>query len=663
MLVRMRNTALNHFERIGPRTLRVLQDFDLFDGETPPIGEGVDLAVLSDQQHARRRNLPDGPLVAYLSEVDESELRIIELPILLFSDDLDVRQTALECIENMLVQDSMAVTSRTATMLEDSRDALVSENPEEWRPAAVSVCDALYDDVLVALHGVRQCLESEPVIEYGLNLYQPKLIHPSVTSVDSISLPIGHPERDHGALAKLLSGMIVSASSLVELCGEYLANLGFLPLAPPYGLAAVVSKWLDSNPRGDPWHEVWAWANAESSPIARYHACSVFVLLPELIPDGKLPYLWSEVLKVVQGSARKGTDFPDYELWELRRDLARHYSSHFEAHLPDGDGASIGCFAWWFAEQVAALFPANARAAKFYRENWIKPALQLSGLIWLASSAPIERSFLRYITFSVQSPWATALLTLMGEHLGELAPTEQSEDVQVRFHEALLFSTFSSMPFPIKTPNDPTFAQECSIADTVLKWNEYQAEEHRKDLQMLFDMSQALGTTDGLCDALRKIGESEPPVQTAVCTALKAKVYNDSTVADGIWEVISDVDWREKVLGSVDHLVQELLIDSLIMLMVNNRGKWLSHLPHYIAELCEKEVDEERRSVLFIFVIHTSLASDSVSAVRRLLRGEKKAMFVECVKDFRARVEAIRPESPPWVAGKLRGLMASLYVV
>jgi hypothetical protein len=38
MMVRMRNTALHHFKRIGPRTLRVLQDLDLFKDEAPPLG-------------------------------------------------------------------------------------------------------------------------------------------------------------------------------------------------------------------------------------------------------------------------------------------------------------------------------------------------------------------------------------------------------------------------------------------------------------------------------------------------------------------------------------------------------------------------------------------------------------------------------------------------
>jgi len=664
MRERMVNIALHNFDRIGPRTFRALQDLDFIDEEAYPISDEVDLAVLRDQQHSRRQKLSDGPLVLYVIEGDEPKQMLVELPFLFFSEDSDVRRAALECIEKMLEKDPIALTPKTAAILKESRDALVSETPRDWRPAAVAVYDALYDDVLFALRGVRQSVKSNPMIQGRLSFYAPKVIYPSVTSLDSIVLPIGHPEQDHVTLTKLLSDMVVCSSNLAELCDAYLANLGFLSLAPPYSLASAVSKWLNSNPSVDLWLEVWGWANAESTPLSRYHACSVFVLLPELIPNGKLPDLWSEILAVVQvqDSDKKEPNRTEHEPWTLRRDLARHYTYHLEACLPDNDGASIACFAWWFAEQVAALFPAEAGSAKFYRENWVKPALELSGLTWLAASSPIQRSFLRFITLSVQSPWAVALLTLMGEHLDELAPTEQAEDVQTRFYKALVTNTFSSLPFPIKTPDDPTFALECSFADIVLKWAEYQTEEHRKGLQQIVEMNRILGTREGLCDALRKFAESDLPNQTAVCIALKTKVYTDPTIAEGVWEIVSDAEWRKNVLEGVEHHVQFLLIESL-MLLVDNRDKWFSYLPHYIAELCEKEKDEEHRRVLFLYVIYTSLASDTVSAVSRLLRGDQKVKFVEYVKEYRVRVEAMRSDYPPWVAGKLRGLMASMHVL
>jgi hypothetical protein len=384
-----------------------------------------------------------------------------------------------------------------------------------------------------------------------------------------------------------------------------------------------------------------------------------------LIPNGKLPDLWSKVISVIQKAETNEEALLEYEPWALRRDLARHYTFHLEALLPDSDGASIGCFAWWFAEQIAALFPADASAAKFYRENWIKHALDLSSQIWLAASSPIQNSFLRYVTFTTQSPWSIALQTLMGEHLHELALFDQEEEVQIRFNDALVSNMLTSLPFPTETPRDPTFAQECSLADTVLKWAEHQTEEQQKSLQELVVMSQTLDARDGLCDALRKLNNSgiSESDQAAVCIALRAKAFTDSAVSEGVWEVFSDAEWRKSMLGGVSSLVQDLLIDSLSMFLVNNDGKWFSHLPHYIAELCEKEKDDERRRVLFLYVVYTSLASDTVSAVRRLLRGDQKATFMEYVKEYRTQAEAMRSDYPPWVSGKLRGLMASMHVL
>jgi hypothetical protein len=663
MLARMRNTAMHHFERIGLRTFRALQDLDLIDDEAPPLGDGIELAVLRDEQHPRRQALPNGPLVLYITEADEPKRMIVDLPVLFLSEDRDVRHAALECIEKTLVQDPMAVTPKTAAILKSSRDAMVSELPQDWRPAAITASDAFFDDILVALHAVRQCLKSDPAIQANLNFYTPKLIFPSVNSLDSFSLPIGQPERDHETLTKILSDMVDSASNLSELCGNYLANLGFLPLAPPYSLATAVKEWLVSNPDTDSWHAIWEWANTESTSLSRYHACSVFVLFPELIPDGKLSYLWSQLLEILGIYEKSGADRPESEPFVLRRELARHFTYHLEARLPDNDGASIACLAWWLAEQVASLFPPDAYTAKFYKENWVKPASDLSSHIWLIANAPVQRSFLRYVTLTVQSPWAVALMTLIGEHLDKLAPTEQSEAVQKKFSEALLSNTLFCWPFPIETPDDPTFALECSLADTVLKWAGYQTEEHRTELQQLVTTSKTLRTRKGLCDALRTLGEASLSEQAVVCMALKARVQTDPTVAEGLWEVVSDAEWRNSVLGNADQQVQALLIESLSMLLIDNQGKWFSQLPHYIAELCEKEEDENRKRALFMYVIHTSLVSDTVSAVQRLLRGNQKSNFMDYVKEYRAQVDTMRSDYPPWVAGKMRGLMASMHVL
>jgi len=142
-----------------------------------------------------------------------------------------------------------------------------------------------------------------------------------------------------------------------------------------------------------------------------------------------------------------------------------------------------------------------------------------------------------------------------------------------------------------------------------------------------------------------------------------ATVYTDPAVVAGVWEVLSDGEWRQRVLGVVEERVLGLLFEAFSILQVANKDKWFTLLPHYIAELCEKTDNDERRRHLFLYVVLTSLASDTVSAVRRLLRGSQKAKFVEMVREYRERVESMWAQYPPWVQGRLRGLLANLHVV
>ena len=151
--------------------------------------------------------------------------------------------------------------------------------------------------------------------------------------------------------------------------------------------------------------------------------------------------------------------------------------------------------------------------------------------------------------------------------------------------------------------------------------------------------------------------------QVTVALALKSKAYLDPAIVPAVWEVVSDAGWRQRVLGTVEERVLGLVIEALAIIQADAREKWFSLFPHYIAELCEKTDNDERRRQLFLYVLHTSLASDTVSAVRRLLQGDQKAKFAKLAQDYRNHVETMWVNYPPWVQGRLRGLLASLHVV
>jgi len=657
MQIRMANTALKHTSGIGLRTVRTLQELNLFKEEAPSLEPVVDISVLKDTAHPRRVRLVDGPLLLYTTVGEEPEGIAVELPMLLLSDSLAVRKAAVENLE------ILRVTPRTSEILEANRAPLLSSEASDWIPAAVPMFDSFNDDVLIALQGVRQCIECSSNLQESLNSYVPRVLKPAISSLESMRMAIGNPEAEHDAMARVIKEIATETTTLANACQAYYEKLGFLPLAPQFGLSQVVQEWTSRYPDVDAWTQLWDWADAASSPVPRYHACYVFVLHPELVPQGKLPDLWREILDVVDESDGKESGEDKDEAWALRFDLVSHYVFHLEAHLPDTDSAKVACFAWWFSEQVAEVLPDELEAVRFYREHWISRASDVSSYIWFAASSHTRESFLRYMTLAVPSPWALSLLSVMGLKLEELAPREQLNEVRERFQECLVHHLLSNIPFSVQEPTDPTFALELPLSVMVLKWARHQPEEQQESLEQLVVVSETLGTAEGLCKALRRIGDSPLADQVVIARALKARALREPTASEDIWDVVSDRQWRLDVLGSVENRVLDLLVEALSMLMIANRGKWFSWLPHYIAELCERTDDEERRRHLFLYVLHTSLASDTFSAVRRLLRGENKDRFISLVNEYREQVEAMRSECPPWVAGKLRGLMGDLRVV
>ena len=106
-----------------------------------------------------------------------------------------------------------------------------------------------------------------------------------------------------------------------------------------------------------------------------------------------------------------------------------------------------------------------------------------------------------------------------------------------------------------------------------------------------------------------------------------------------------------------------MLVEGFTAFLEASQGKWLVQFPHFMAELCEKANDDERRRDLFLYVVYSSLASDTVSAIQRLLQGTQKAKFVTLVKEYREHVESTWAQYPPWVQGRMRGLLASFRVV
>jgi hypothetical protein len=659
----MLNMGLSHVDKIGARPLRVLQHLQLWNDPEEPLGDDLDPDVISDESHPLHEKHSFGPLVFFRTDGEKPERHVRELPTLLLADNQKLRAAALQILERFLYDPELHSTPKTQTLIREQKERILSFDPLEWMPAAVAAYDALNDDFLISLAGMKQCMECEPVLADSLKDFNRKVLFPKVSSLDTIGPTAAEGERDSSILDKMLQKVVSEmADDLPSLCDNYLKFMGFLPLAPRYSLRSVLRKFEDNGNTSTLWDTLWEWADQHSSPLATFHACSVFVLEPNLIPDGKLEETWDRILDLI-APVENGEDETQSSALEVRSSLARHYLFHLESYFPENDGASVSALAWWLAERVADLFPSDPKSSGYYLENWIKPVLSQSMLIWTTAGAYVEPSYLRFLTLNGSSMWSTALFAHMGEHMDQLLEMELPEDTKMRFHNALVTNLLTSFPLQLNAAENPVFAQECSISQVVSKLAEVCDKEISEGLIQVLETSKSLGSVEAACGALKELDTKSLVDQAAICLFLRGMIMMNPSVGEKVWDVVADADWRKEILATREANTFSMLMEILNRLMIQCKGDWSSELPHFVAEMTEQSNDDEKRSNLFYLVLHLCMASETTSAVRRLLRGNQKEQYLEQVRKYREVVVKEQNKYPAWVQAKIRGLLAELYVV
>ncbi len=597
---------------------------------------------------------------------DSSRWLHIRLSELILSNKLNLRKFALKRIDFMAAEETISVTESLKSIIKNTHDDILKKEVGFWLPAALRLSTALDDDVLVTLHGVKQCVKSSPVNMFGFNYFLPKLLFPSRSSIESILLNPANPEEEHKQISQLLDDFVRDASSLQDLCESYFLKLGHLPLAPEFSLAEAVRKWALHNEGENIWKEVWDWAQKQSIPTANYHACCVFILLPQFILAEGLNFLWEKIVKVVYVSSSIARSQPESVRWGIVNDLVLNYTFLLESIFPDTKGALIINIAWWLATRVATLFTNIIEEDLLrFREDWIKPALNRSRNMWIVACPRIENSDLYNATHTMPLPWGLALISVMSvcKKFNALLPFEQPNEIKDKFHDGLTSSLITLLPIPIEMKKEKaTFAFEMPIVSLVCEWSKGQIAEKRNELDELIQASNALDSREKICSELRDCSKSTSTNQDLTAIALKTIAYRDPEIASGIWSIISNKDWRFEFFKNVPNKVLDIFLNVLTVLQVKSEGDWLSYLPHYLAEQCEIEDDEKKREKLFLYLIFMSYASDSISAIQRLLRGEQKAKYVSIVEKHRKSIEANCFQYAPWVSGKMRAMLAGLYI-
>jgi hypothetical protein len=138
-------------------------------------------------------------------------------------------------------------------------------------------------------------------------------------------------------------------------------------------------------------------------------------------------------------------------------------------------------------------------------------------------------------------------------------------------------------------------------------------------------------------------------------------VHSRIVESEPVWSLHSDGDWRQRDFRYADEGALLLLIDALNQLMKASGGDWASIFPHMLAIATEDVAgDEDRRQLLLRHTVACSAANQSVSAIHRLLRGEKRQFLAQDVAELREQLKRVLPLSSAWAAGQLRSLLLAL---
>jgi hypothetical protein len=178
---------------------------------------------------------------------------------------------------------------------------------------------------------------------------------------------------------------------------------------------------------------------------------------------------------------------------------------------------------------------------------------------------------------------------------------------------------------------------------------------------MLVKPDQQAPEPQQVADSLKAMAKSVPSMQRFIACDLLVRAYTGEVPLDAVWEWVSGKEWIREVLLTVDLDALGLLLDALHEIQVQHGDKWASHLPHIFAIACEEAIeDSHRREVLFGATVLSSMVSDLVSAIQRLLHARHKQRLQAEVDHWRTQLRELQKLSPPWIAARMRATLASL---
>lgn len=657
---RMMHAALDHLEGIDLRSVAVLQKNGLVSKaehfRTPkPV-----LDILADSRHQDRMDVPAGPMIFYRNGKSKRR-KGFAVTTALFSSKRSVRSAAITYLCQLGETGPNAIGGRTLRILSEKVHDIEGQDAAKWRQAAISAADAVEDDFLCNLAGLKQCL----FVQMGgaLEEYLSRVLCPKIPSLDTTGLVIQKPSEQKDDVKTIISRLVNESPSLTDACDRYYQAVGYLPLYGPLSLAQLVGDWLgNTDVPENAVDELWMWADGLHSPLARYHACAAMMAFPDAVLERFAERFWGEFQSIVEIPASSEPGEKGLGPWSLRCMLARHYVRYFESHLPESDGERIAVLAWWVAEHVAEVLDNAPDNAVSYLQGTLSASEVDWNVIWQIAGPAVTPSQLRYGTLYSRSIWSLGILCAMGPRLDQLSK-DMPSDMPAAVTTALSLSLLGVFPSPSTSDADVSYAFEHGLLETANSWTDRLSDSNVKAAigQLIYAYGQ-LTDIDSLVQELSGISQRSEADQFLIAVAVQVAMYADRIPLDVLWERVKSLDWCRDVFLKADLRALETVFEAFCQIQVRHGDNWRTQLPHCYAYACEQaHGDTERQRSLFAAVVISSMVVDTASAIERLLSGSERDLFADDVVRWREHLDQLASICPDWVAGRIRATLPSLW--
>ena len=659
----MMNAALFHLDEIDARTVTVLQQEGLLKKATTPALPEAEATILADRSHASRLPAPDGPLVFVAQAGDPTSRMVYPMADLILRPEPSIRRAAIEHFKHMIGSDKELLTPRSQQAIHENEEAATSEDSEKWRPAAIRLSDVVKDDWLCNAAGVRQSLFMH--YEQGIENYLDEILRPSIPSLDTIDLGFWSPSTEAEKIETRVIQIVDASRTPIEAFNAYYTQFGTIPLDARISMSRVVGEWMKHRGAGaDLWDALWKWADGIESPLARYHLCQALLCNPSLIKKGSETRLWDALSEIVNTAGPANAELRWAQAWQIRCELAQHYACYLALHLPGANGERIARSAWWFAEKVAGLFVQSSDVLQNVRRGSVIPHLQVTGMLTNCAHPQIEPSRLYCATVSMNSVWSLCILSDLVKGLEALSAANANETQRGQIRQYLTAFLLSSLPLRPRENGECVYAFDRTVLDTASAWCAAEIDTKESEaLKSLLEFCRTMQEPDVFNGVAKLAGTGDAIHEAAFSAYLKAMAYTGATPLDTVWQCLEDKEWGKSLLTKGNAFIVVNTVDALVEIERQKNDKWTWTLPHFIADGCEAAPDgSERQSLLFGLVVITSMSTDTVSAIQRLLTGEHRGALAKDVDHWRKRIEDVRNVAPSWIAARFRAITASLHL-